>query len=124
MEWWQIAALMLLGAALAGGLVVLRGRVSMINGASDARVAVATAAAMTPARVAQLEAELATVRTEWAAVQKQLEAYIEAATDIEETTERTRRRAAARESKAKNAEAPADPRAAAYRRARELGYLS
>jgi len=122
-EWWQVGSLMLLGGVLAGALTVLRGRVAQVNGATSAAVAVERAAMMTPQRVSELEAELATVRAEWQAYQKHLDAYLEAASDLEEVTERKRRRVAARESKAQ-AETPADPRAAAYRRARELGYLS
>jgi hypothetical protein len=125
MVWWQLGLLMLLGGGILAALQILRGRVAQINGATSAAVAVERAAASTPQRIAELDAELATVRAEWLAYQKHLDSYLEAAEDLDETQERRRRRAAARDSKApKGAEPPADARAAAMRRAAELGYLS
>lgn len=101
MEWWQLGLLILVTTLCSGGLLLLRGRIAQVNG-------LAAAAVTQPGvDVASLAAELAVVRAEWKAHQKQLDAYLEAFEDIGDTVERKRRRQAARDSK--NPPEGADP---------------
>jgi len=118
-EWWQLGTLAVVVAFLAAGLLVLQTRLRMVESS------VRSAAPSSPIPPEAL-AELATVRSEWATYRKNLDAYLEAFEDIDETVERKRRRIAARDSRAKRAEdeAPPEPRdqLGAYRaKARAMG---
>lgn len=121
MVWWQLALLVLVTSVCTGGLLLLRGRIQQVNA-----IAAGAATPAQPASLAEGLAELATVRAEWKAHQKQLDAYLEAFEDIGENVERKRRRIAARDSKQKPEDpAPggngADSVAAARARARAQG---
>jgi len=93
-------------AAVAALRVLRRGGVMPPAAAAPTAPAPAAAApALPPEDLAFLRGELCAVRAEWKAHQKQLDAYLEAFEDLEESVERRRRRSAASRSKLESIEA-------------------
>lgn len=131
MEPWAIALTVLASCVLGpaavlvgGGLLLRRAGLSHPLGTP-----VAAAPAPTPmsdGELAELRGELAAVRAEWRAHQKQLDAYLDAFQDLEESVERKRRRAASARSRVEAVEQqpaePENPREAARLRARAQGF--
>lgn len=131
MEPWAIA-LSVLAAFVSGPCALLFGgwavrRFGHAIPLPQASVGPPTLLPITPDDVIELRGELAGIRAEWKAHQKQLDAYLDAFEDLEESVERRRRRTAASRSKIEAAEQhaneePPNPREAARMRARALGF--
>jgi len=128
-----VAALVLLACAvlLATGVRVARARGILPPLPTPASVAAPPPVPANLAELADLRGELGAVRAEWIAHRKQLDAYLDAFEDLEESVERRRRRAASSRSKAEAAvqqqaaeEPEPDPnsREAIRRRARARGF--
>lgn len=133
MPWWQLALIVLafpVGCAAAVAWVMPRyGRMPTAPGAAAPLPAPAAAAPpeLHPT-VAEALGELASVRAEWMAWKKQVEAFLEEFDELAETIERRRSRIAAsvskREQQLKRAESPApdaNGAEALRQRARSLG---
>jgi len=124
-DWWQLACLLLIGAVVAAALMVLHTRLSLVTPRVEAAPPTTTPSPAAIGSLADALADLAVVRAEWRATQKQFDAYFEAFNDIDENVSRKQRRIAARQSKEEkeegHEEAPADPRAALRIRARAAG---
>jgi septal ring factor EnvC (AmiA/AmiB activator) len=128
---WQTIASLVVASILLAGMLVLWTRLAIVRATA---VASSPATPIPPAalteqaaidRLAELAAELATVRAEWKAHQRHLDAYLEAFNDLEETVEHKRRRTTAAASKIQReqeqpAEAP-NAQAALLARARNMG---
>ena len=136
MDPWQFAlilvvALVVAPLGLVAGAALLRRSGLLVSGTSRNPLAptppTAPAAGVSPAELAEMHGELNAVRAEWKAHQKQLDAYLDAFEDLEESVERRRRRAASSRSKAEAAQQeeaapPMSPREEARMRARARGF--
>jgi len=137
MEFWTLVLACLVSAAIAvagtaalsyAGLRAIR-RADSPPGATPASVVASPALPyISPDELAHLRGELNAVRAEWKAHQKQLDAYLEAYEDLEESVERRRKRSAASRSKMEAIESQAQPeldpnsREAIRARARARGF--
>jgi hypothetical protein len=116
MAGWEIALLVLLVAASASWLLVLRARLEA------ARAPLTPLAEPAPADLVE---RVEKVEAGFRAFKLEAEAYFEALEDVADTTERRRRRIAARESRKPEGEAAAEAppdRLSIMRRARAMGH--